>query len=338
MSTFTAPLALQSLSTLLPFARTTVWVERHEFTQEGEHIVSPIINVPEGNDSVVLSWNLTVPTPLHDRVEVEVRAKNAVDGWSRWHAKFSLDHGHWRSIKSPTDADVEQKQNMTHYQVRFRLTEDVTLHNAIVTFLPDQKTKPKTTADPYLTPGKRFFIEGVSQLQQMPENEQAEKYPRVDEKRNHEVGHLICSPVSLAMVLQYHGNGRANALAVARATYDPTTRYYGVWALNIAAVRCFLPAYGAVVKLESLVQLENQVRNGRPIIASIRWKEGELTNAPIPASGGHLVVVVGFTEEGNVLVHDPRSDELEHVLREYNREEFWNAWQNNATGIVYLVF
>jgi hypothetical protein len=329
--------ALRNREALLPFAGTLVTVWDEEFTLEGEYLVSPELGIPCEADVAVLSWNLNFPHPPHGRMCVEVRTEGP-RGWTPWTEKFSYDHGHYGSIPKQEDADMQEEKVMKACQVRFRLSSGVRLLSTSFTFLKDQKTKEFTRPAAYSLPGTKLLISGVPKRQQLPENQFKSLYPRTDEKRNNEVGHLICSPVSLSMVLSYYGSDDATCLAVATAAYDPTTGYYGVWGLNIAAVHTFIDGYGAVIKMESMAQLEEQISLGRPVVTSIRWKEGELTGAPIPASGGHLVVVVGFTEDGNVLVHDPRSDDLETVHREYNREEFWHAWQNSATGIVYLVF
>jgi hypothetical protein len=81
---------------------------------------------------------------------------------------------------------------------------------------------------------------------------------------------------------------------------------------------------------------------GVPLIASIAFGQGELDNTPsgFNRSDGHLVVVVGFTEQGDVIVNDPRADPGigESVRRVYPRQQFKQAWQGGSRGAVYLIF
>ena len=82
-------------------------------------------------------------------------------------------------------------------------------------------------------------------------------------------------------------------------------------------------------------RIEKEIAAGRPVILSHSWKEGELTNAPIPKSSGHLIVVIGFANNGDPIVLDPAAPPGE-VRRVYRRNELFHTWQNNASGIVYL--
>ncbi len=75
-----------------------------------------------------------------------------------------------------------------------------------------------------------------------------------------------------------------------------------------------------------------------PVIASIAWKRGELSRAPIPRSEGHLVVIRGFDPSGNVIVNDPAGCDDSRVRRVYRRDEFARAWFcSGSGGVAYLV-
>ena len=71
-----------------------------------------------------------------------------------------------------------------------------------------------------------------------------------------------------------------------------------------------------------------------PVIASIAFGHNELDDTPsgFDSSSGHLVVVVGFTELGDVIVNDPRGDPGvgDAVRRVYPRQQFKQAWQGRS--------
>jgi uncharacterized protein YvpB len=161
-----------------------------------------------------------------------------------------------------------------------------------------------------------------------------------------------CSAVSLTMVLRYWhartGDSRLEPFkvpdAVERLTapgvYDPVWGGTGNWAFNTAfAASLGLEAY--VARFTSLAEIGRWIAAGVPVIASIAFGQGELDNTPsgFERSSGHLVVVVGFTERGDVIVNDPRADPGigESVRRVYPRQQFKSAWQGRSRGAVYLI-
>ena len=74
-----------------------------------------------------------------------------------------------------------------------------------------------------------------------------------------------------------------------------------------------------------------------PVIVSIAFGAGELSGAPISASNGHLLVVVGFTADGDVVVNDPAADSPAGVRRTYDRGQLERAWLDASTGTAYVI-
>jgi hypothetical protein len=71
---------------------------------------------------------------------------------------------------------------------------------------------------------------------------------------------------------------------------------------------------------------------------SIAWKKGDLTGSDIESTNGHLLVLVGFDEEGNPIVNDPASPANATVQRTYPRAEFEPLWLEASGGTVYLIY
>ncbi len=151
------------------------------------------------------------------------------------------------------------------------------------------------------------------------------------------IASLVCSPTSMSMMLEFHGS-RYRTIDVARAVWDSQARLYGNWPCNTAAVARLLKGGGwsAVAKMSGFDEVEREIAAGRPVALSHRWQTGDLSNAPISRSSGHLIVAVGFTKDGDVVVNDPAAKAGE-VRRVYKRRELFRTWQERGEGIAYLV-
>ena len=70
---------------------------------------------------------------------------------------------------------------------------------------------------------------------------------------------------------------------------------------------------------------------------SISFGSGQLSGAPISASNGHLVVIVGFRDNGDVVVNDPAAPSVRSVRRTYDRGQLERAWLDGSGGLVYVI-
>jgi hypothetical protein len=146
----------------------------------------------------------------------------------------------------------------------------------------------------------------------------------------------VCSATSVGMVLEFHGS-RHRTIDLARAAFDPEARLYGNWPCNTAtAARLLKGGWAAVAKLTGFHEVEREITARRPVILSHRWERGDLSGAPVSRSNGHLVVVAGFTREGDVVVNDPAA-KAGAIRRVYRRRELFRTWQSRGEGIAYLV-
>lgn len=171
-------------------------------------------------------------------------------------------------------------------------------------------------------------------------------------------GEAWCSPTSTAMVVAYWGGGPTAAdwrwLAAdypdpqvahaARGTYDAGYHGTGNWPFNTAYAAGYRAASGApltafVTRLRSLAEAEAFIAAGIPLIASVAFTAAELTGAGYHTNG-HLLVIIGFTDGGDVVVNDPASHlEADNgaVRTTYDRAEFERAWVDRTGGIVYVI-
>jgi hypothetical protein len=138
------------------------------------------------------------------------------------------------------------------------------------------------------------------------------------------------------MVMAYYCHVESVPDAAVPGVYDAAYGGHGNWPFNTAyaATRGFT-AY--VDRFGGFADLERWIARGRPIIARVAYSREWLPNAPIPGTDGHLLVVRGFTPEGDVIVNDPAADSDEGVRLVYQRDLFRRAWLDGG-GVVYVVY
>jgi len=154
-------------------------------------------------------------------------------------------------------------------------------------------------------------------------------------------GEVWCSPTSTSMVLAYldgyAGPCEPRVRAAVDGVYDWIYDGHGNWPFNTAYAATF--GYeGYVARFTSLAEAEEYVAAGVPVIISIAWGKGDLTNSGVDSTNGHLLVLVGFDAQGNLLINDPASPTNETVQRTYLRSEFEPLWLQSSGGTVYLIY
>jgi uncharacterized protein YvpB len=291
-------------------------------------------------DTFIPSWNARTPSGTWLQMEMRVRSGG---GWTRWwdmgvwargtdtikrHSVNGQRAGDWRVLTDtlqsigPLYADA--------YQYRLTLLSKGAGRTPRVRAIYVTASNSYRNGDVLVGANESLWGKDLS----VPARSQM-IYPNG--------GEVWCSPTSLSMVMAYWANkGGRRSLnqevpTVARGTYDYGYRGNGNWPFNTA----YAAAYGlktSVNRFSSLGQVERWIAKGVPVIASISWGRGRLTGAPIPASSGHLLVIRGFTEAGNVIVNDPAAGSNSGVRRIYQRDEFHRAWfESGSGGVAYLV-
>lgn len=140
-----------------------------------------------------------------------------------------------------------------------------------------------------------------------------------------------CSPTALSMLNAYFGLDY-DVETTARAVFDRAYNGTGNWSFNVAFSGS-LGLRAAVVYLRNLDHAQLLIEAGIPIAISYSWSGEELPGAPIGHSDGHLVVLCGFTANGDCAVNDPAAPNVRVV---YPRAAIERIWQRN-NGVAYAV-
>jgi len=285
---------------------------------------SPDLESPFAFDDLVGSISVDLPPGGEAELSVKVKTES---GWSEWYSLGIQRGDGFASSPKYEDAvavlDVDQlklktKATAARYRVRLRAgKKPASLRSVALAF--SDGTFPE--APPSFSTGPWVRDLGLTPRSQRD----------VEERYKHDV----CSPTSLAMVLEFWGVNESTE-KVSLAVQDRTSQLFGNWPANTAyAASKGLDA--RVTRLPSLNDLEREISEGRPVVASVTFGEGELPGAPIKKTSGHLMVVGGFTPDGDVIAYDPAGKGREQVRRIYPRAAFHKAWRINKRGLSYLI-
>jgi hypothetical protein len=151
-----------------------------------------------------------------------------------------------------------------------------------------------------------------------------------------ELSGRLCSPTSVTMVVTAATRKPILVQTTAELAYDKSHDIYGNWPRNVQAA-FELGARGFVTRYSSWSQVEQTLARGIPIVASIRVKPGELRNAPYPKTDGHLIVIEGLDDNGDVLVLDPASPDEKTGTLTYLREDMTKVWFGGSDGTAYVL-
>ncbi|MEY9489888.1 hypothetical protein RKD26_005682 [Streptomyces calvus] len=319
---------------------------------------SPVHRLAVPATEAIASWNARTPEGTWLQVELKGTYSDGTDTpWyvmGRWAAgdqdirRTSVDdQGDGRSsVWTDTLAvdDAASGLRIVSYRLRLtlhrrpgtHLTPTVWRVGAMGSDIPDRFTVP--ASEPGLA--RELIVPRYSQ------EIHKGQYPEYDNG-----GEAWCSPTSSQMIIEYWG-GRLSeeqlswvdpsyadpqVCHAARHTYDYQYAGCGNWPFNAAYAATFRDLQGVVTRLGSLTDLETLIAAGIPAITSQSFREEELTGAGYGTSG-HLMTVIGFTADGDVIANDPASDDNEAVRRVYKRREWENIWlrtkRYNASGKV----
>ena len=316
-----------------------VWVARFDPPALGGTF-SPTEDVPGGFQTAVASWNVT--TPRGSWIETTLRAR--IGGrWTKWYVmgvwSATSDPATRHSVAKQKDADgtvdtdtLELASPADAFEVR------VVAHAASDGSAPELHLLAVATSRGDAAAGGQTRAQAPAIDLDVPQHTQ-----RIASSPDAKGGggDAWCSPASVSMVMAYwakqmnHPEWEVDVASVADGVYDPVYDGCGNWPFNVAYASEHSLG-GWVRQFASLEDLERLLSRGFPVIASIAVKPGELDGAPYPKTAGHLLVVRGFSDTGDVIVNDPYGQPGE-IRRVYRRDQFAHAWLGGSNGTVYLI-
>ncbi|MDT0316763.1 peptidase C39 family protein [Streptomyces millisiae] len=321
--------------------------------------LSPTHRAATPATELIASWNAR--TPAGTFIRVEVLATYSDGTTSPWYTlgvwasgdgdirRTSVDDQEdgkstvWTDTLAIDDAAsglrlVSYRLRLTLYRTPGGAAPTVWRVGAMTSAVPDRFEVPATT--PGVAAGVELTVPSYSQ------NVHIGRYPEYDNG-----GQAWCSPTSSQMIIESWGRRpTAEQLAwvdpdfsdpqvchAARFTYDYQYGGCGNWPFNAAYAATYPDMQGVVTRIATLDGAERLIAAGIPVITSQSFIASDLDGVGYGTSG-HLMTVIGFTAEGDVIANDPNADDNAGVRRVYRRRQFENVWlrtkRYDANGVV----
>ena len=317
---------------------------------------SPVFDPGLSFSELVSSWN--ADTPAGTWLQVEMRGVISKGRTTKWYVLGRWAYGEdtifRTSVGGQGDADgfvsidtfFAKDHPLISYQLRVTLYRTATTTakprlrrvGAVASDAPNQKPSIPTPLG---------GAEGITlALPRYSQEIHAGQYPQYDGG-----GEAWCSPTSTSMVLGFWGALPPSSEwswvdpsyadpwvdNTARQVFDVHYDGAGNWPFNTAyAGGRGLDAF--VTQLRGLNEAEQFIKAGIPLVASVAANPNKLTGFLFDkGTNGHLLVIVGFTSTGDVVVNDPAATSDATVQRVYDRAEFERAWLPATGGIVYVM-
>jgi hypothetical protein len=302
-------------------------------TSNGETVLlSPVIEAPIEWNELVVSWN--APAGVHLKAEARAIYPH--------HSTQYYMMGMWSDDPEHFPRASLRRQRDEHGAVR----QDTLILSNTVRKVQLRITVGGAGSQPPLKFLGLSFCNGAVPARTLPPNRASwGKVLDVPERRQaeYEGGGGWCSPTSLSMVLAYwaellHRPELDHTVPeTAHAIADGPRGDTGNWPFNTAYAGQHPGMRAYVTRLSDIAELEDWIAAGIPVIISVSsYLSSDRTSGP---DAGHLIVCVGFTETGDVVVNDPGVSVRRNVRarRVFTREKVVNAWKKSKNA-VYLIY
>lgn len=311
-------------------------------------IESPEVEVASGFDHLIVSWNAQTP----DEGCLTFFAQARVDGqWTKWYSMGIWNRGGWPQPRTSVKGQEDDHGNVDCDTLKLKKPADA--FRIRVEF---------SASDGKGYPSLRFLAVNLidSSLERVD-------IPPVKQVWGTEIdvpylcqiseagGRGWCSPTSTSMLLCFWSRElnrpelKTKITPTAKAVHDESWGGTGNWIFNTAHASEHTGIRGYVTRFASVSQIEQWIARGFPVIVSL--KSSRLRREDASSDPGHLMVIRGFTSEGDPVFNDPwprggkaedcpKDFPIEDLRKVFKREELEDAWlgKGGSWGTVYLIY
>jgi hypothetical protein len=277
-------------------------------------------------DELVLSWNVKRAERTSIKFEARVIRPEKTTNWYTM-GIWSIDNGR-SSIQGQKDDEAQVltdtlrlakpggKVEIRAYLQSMSGAKDPKL--TLVTIALSSKTYEPSEEPNKAAWGKKIEVLQRSQM----------SYPN---------GNILCSPTAVSMLMRHWADTLRrpeldrDVPAVEAGALDAGDPKTGNWPFSTAYAASLDPFVAYVSRLSGISDLENWILAGIPIACSVDYT---LLQGKTGPKSGHLVVLLGFTADGDPIFNDPGwSKEIRQI---YKRSDFGRAWASSKRTVYFV--
>lgn len=303
-------------------------------------IETPEIVPPKPFSEAVPSWNAYTPDGAYLMVDMKARVDGKWTGWYR--AELYATGSKPEPKKSFTDSDAIAGIAVETLRIKGGKTADA-IKLRFELRSTDGKTYPTLRLVSVHTNDPKGWLEIIEPVKSVWGTELAVPYLC---QLSVPGGNVWCSPTSTAMVCSYWSNKlnrpemTMGITETAAACRDHRWRGTGNWAFNTAHAAEFKGMRSFVDRFSSVSQIEQWIARGVPVIVSLDY--ARLNRRNTANIVGHLMVIRGFTKDGDPVFNDPwaRLEKGEKLRKEFKRADLEYGWlgPGGSWGTVYIIY
>jgi hypothetical protein len=292
-------------------------------------LTSPEIQTRCPWDELIVSWNATLKPGAGLKVEARAIYSEHQTKWFTMGLWSTDSKQPRRSVRKQKDKDADVDTDTLILQ---RPTERVQIR---ITLNGGESSRPKLK---FLS---LSLLDNQAKQEPLPPHRKAwGKTIDVMERSQmaYENGDVLCSPTTISMLLSHWSRklGRpgldCDVPEVVQGVYDPAWGGTGNWVFNTAYAGSFRWMRAYTTRLSNVAELEAFIARDIPVGLSLCYNRLRGIG-PLPS--GHLVVCVGFTKTGDVVINDPGTSK--NVRKIFPRANLIDAWAYSK-NTVYLIY
>ena len=278
-------------------------------------------------DELVVSWNVKHAERTSIRFEARVLRPDATTNWFTL-GVWSID-GSRSSIQGQKDADG---QVLTDTLRLAKPGGEVELRAYMETM--------EGARDPTLTLVTLSFASTAFTPSEEPDKDAWGKIIDVYQRSQmtYPGGEVLCSPTTVSMLIRHWSDELhrpeldRDVPAVEAGAIDAGDPKTGNWPFSMAFAGSLDPFTAYVSRFSGITDLERWIAQGIPVACSVDYTLLQGKSGP---KAGHLVVLLGFTSDGDPIFNDPGWSK--QVRQTYKRADFEKAWKS-SNRTVYIVY
>jgi hypothetical protein len=291
-------------------------------------LTSPEIATRIPWDELIASWNAETPADAYLKIEVRAKYPERATKW------FTMGLWSGDPAKHPRESVRRQQDDDGNVDTDTLLLKQVARRVQVrLTLGGSRKPKIKflglsvldTRAKPEPLPPNRA---AWGKTIEVPERSQMA----------YENGGALCSPTTVSMLLSYWSRRLKrpdldlDVPEVVKGVFDPKWEGTGNWVFNTAYAGSLRGMRAYTTRLSDVAELENFVAQGIPVGLSLCYNR---LRGKSREPSGHLVVCVGFTQNGDAVINDPGT--TRNVRKVFPRANLIDAWAYSRNA-VYLIY